>query len=449
MAQRRFLLNEDAIPTHWYNLAADLPSLPPPPLHPGTGQPIGPDDLAPLFPMSLILQEVSTDRWIEIPDPVREVLSMWRPTPLYRALGLEQALGTPCKIFYKYEGVSPAGSHKPNSSVPQAYYNKVEGITRLATETGAGQWGSALSFACARFGLECKVYMVRASYDQKPYRRSMIHTWGADVVASPSPDTEAGRAALAADPSTNGSLGLAISEAVEDAVQRDDTHYALGSVLNHVLLHQTVVGQEARKQLDIAGADPDVIVGCVMAIVVAFFIVVACAATIFKAGVKIETAADAAMALTPLVGEYATGLFAVGLFNASIFAACVLPLSTAYYICEGMGWELGVDKDFREAPQFFWLFTLIIAVSAGVILWPEAPLIGIMYISQVVNGAVLPFVLIFMLRLINDKRLMGDYVNGPVFNAIAWGTVLIVMGLTLVMTIDIIHPGFIALLMGR
>lgn len=263
MAQRRYLLNEDAIPTHWYNLAADLPSLPPPPLHPGTGQPIGPDDLAPLFPMSLILQEVSTDRWIEIPDPVREVLAMWRPTPLYRALGLEQALGTPCKIFYKYEGVSPAGSHKPNSSVPQAYYNKIEGITRLATETGAGQWGSALSFACARFGLECKVYMVRASYDQKPYRRSMIHTWGADVVPSPSPDTDAGRAALAADPSTTGSLGLAISEAVEDAVQRDDTHYALGSVLNHVLLHQTVVGQEARRQLELAGAEPDVIVGCV------------------------------------------------------------------------------------------------------------------------------------------------------------------------------------------
>lgn len=263
MAQRRYLLNEDAIPTHWYNLAADLPSLPPPPLHPGTGQPIGPDDLAPLFPMSLILQEVSTDRWIEIPDPVREVLAMWRPTPLYRALGLEQALGTPCKIFYKYEGVSPAGSHKPNSSVPQAYYNKIEGITRLATETGAGQWGSALSFACARFGLECKVYMVRASYDQKPYRRSMIHTWGADVVPSPSPDTDAGRVALAADPSTTGSLGLAISEAVEDAVQRDDTHYALGSVLNHVLLHQTVVGQEARRQLELAGAEPDVIVGCV------------------------------------------------------------------------------------------------------------------------------------------------------------------------------------------
>jgi NRAMP (natural resistance-associated macrophage protein)-like metal ion transporter len=193
----------------------------------------------------------------------------------------------------------------------------------------------------------------------------------------------------------------------------------------------------------------DVIVGCVMAIVVAFFIVVACAATIFKAGVKIDTAADAAMALTPLVGEYATGLFAVGLFNASLFAACVLPLSTSYYICEGMGWELGVDKDFREAPQFFWLFTLIIAASAGCILWPEAPLIAIMYISQVVNGAVLPFVLIFMLRLINDKRLMGDFVNGPVFNTIAWGTVAIVMGLTLVMTADIIHPGFIALLMGH
>jgi len=193
----------------------------------------------------------------------------------------------------------------------------------------------------------------------------------------------------------------------------------------------------------------DVIVGCVMAIVVAFFIVVACAATIFKAGVKIDTAADAAMALTPLVGEYATGLFAVGLFNASLFAACVLPLSTSYYICEGMGWELGVDKDFREAPQFFWLFTLIIAVSAACILWPEAPLIAIMYISQVVNGAVLPFVLIFMLRLINDKRLMGDFVNGPVFNTIAWGTVAIVMGLTVVMTLDIIHPGFIALLMGR
>jgi len=200
---------------------------------------------------------------------------------------------------------------------------------------------------------------------------------------------------------------------------------------------------------DYAFSRLDVIVGCIMAIVVAFFIVVACAATIFKAGIRIETAADAAQSLTPLVGEYATGLFAVGLFNASIFAACVLPLSTAYYICEGMGWELGVDKDFREAPQFFWLFTLIIAVSAGVILWPEAPLIAIMFISQVVNGAVLPFVLIFMLRLINDKSLMGDYVNGPVFNVIAWGTVVIVLALTLVMTLDLLHPGFIALLMGR
>lgn len=263
MDQRRHLLGQDDIPTRWYNIAADLPSMPPPPLHPGTGRPVGPDDLAPLFPMALIGQEVSTERWIDIPDPVRAVYALWRPTPLHRALGLEEALGTGCKIFYKYEGTSPAGSHKPNSSVPQAYYNKAEGITRLATETGAGQWGSALSFACARFGLECKVYMVRASYDQKPYRRSMIRAWGADVVPSPSPDTAAGRAALEADPGTTGSLGLAISEAVEDAVQRDDTHYALGSVLNHVLLHQTVVGQEARQQLAEAGAEPDVIVGCV------------------------------------------------------------------------------------------------------------------------------------------------------------------------------------------
>lgn len=263
MDQRRYLLTQDDIPTRWYNIAADLPSPPPPPLHPGTGQPVGPDDLAPLFPMSLIGQEVSTERWIDIPDPVRDVYALWRPTPLYRALGLERALGTDCRIFYKYEGTSPAGSHKPNSSVAQAYYNKAEGITRLSTETGAGQWGSALSFACAHFGIECKVYMVRASYDQKPYRRSMIRTWGADVVASPSPDTAAGRAALEEDPTTTGSLGLAISEAVEDAVQRDDTHYALGSVLNHVLLHQTVVGQEARQQLAQAGAEPDVIVGCV------------------------------------------------------------------------------------------------------------------------------------------------------------------------------------------
>ena len=263
MAQRRFSLPEDAIPRRWYNVAADLPSLPPPPLHPGTGRPVGPDDLAPLFPMALILQEVSGDRWIEIPDPVREVYAMWRPTPLHRAFGMEQALGTSCRIFYKYEGVSPAGSHKPNTSVPQAFYNREEGVARIATETGAGQWGSALAFACSLFGMECKVYMVRASYDQKPYRRSMIRTWGGEVVPSPSPDTNAGRGILEASPDSTGSLGIAISEAVEDAATREDTHYSLGSVLNHVLLHQTVVGQEAREQLAAAGAEPDVIVGCV------------------------------------------------------------------------------------------------------------------------------------------------------------------------------------------
>jgi tryptophan synthase beta chain len=263
VAQRRYLLAEDRIPRRWYNVAADLPSLPPPPLHPGTGEPVGPDDLAPLFPMALILQEVSGERWIEIPDPVREVYSMWRPTPLYRALGLEEALGTSCRIFYKYEGVSPAGSHKPNTSVPQAYYNRQEGVRRLATETGAGQWGSALALACNLFGLECKVYMVRASYEQKPYRRSMIHAWGGEVVASPSEETAAGRGILETDPESTGSLGIAISEAVKDAATRADTRYALGSVLNHVLLHQTVVGQEAREQLELAGAEPDVVVGCV------------------------------------------------------------------------------------------------------------------------------------------------------------------------------------------
>jgi tryptophan synthase beta chain len=262
MADRRILLTEQDIPTHWYNLASDLATLPPPPLHPGTGQPVGPDDLAPLFPMSLILQEVATDRWIPIPDPVRAVYAMWRPTPLHRALGLEQALGTDCRIFYKYEGGSPAGSHKPNTAVPQAYYNREEGVRRLSTETGAGQWGSSLSFAGALFDLEVKVYMVRASYDSKPYRRSMIETWGAEVVPSPSPDTNAGRGILAASPDSSGSLGIAISEAVEDAATRDDTKYALGSVLNHVLLHQTVIGQEAKKQLDIAGAYPDVVIGC-------------------------------------------------------------------------------------------------------------------------------------------------------------------------------------------
>ncbi len=263
MTQRRYLLNEDAIPRNWYNVAADLPSLPPPPLNPGTGAPIGPDDLIPLFPMALIMQEVSAERWIPIPDPVRDIYSMWRPTPLYRALGMERALGTTCRIFYKYEGVSPSGSHKTNTSVPQAFYNQQEGVSRIATETGAGQWGSALAFACQFFGIEAKVYMVRASYDQKPYRRSMIHTWGGEVVASPSPDTAAGRAALEATPDSTGSLGLAISEAVEDAATRNDTKYSLGSVLNHVLLHQTVVGQEAKEQLAMAGAEPDVIVGCV------------------------------------------------------------------------------------------------------------------------------------------------------------------------------------------
>jgi tryptophan synthase beta chain len=261
--QRRYLLQESDIPTQWYNVAADLDSLPPPPLHPGTGQPIGPDDLAPLFPMSLIGQEVAQDRWIPIPDPIREIYSLWRPTPLYRAHGLEQALGTRCRIFYKYEGVSPAGSHKPNTAVAQAWYAKQEGVNRLATETGAGQWGSALAFAGALLGLEVKVYMVRVSYDTKPYRRSMIETWGASVVPSPSQDTNAGRQVLAATPDSTGSLGIAISEAVEDAATREDTKYALGSVLNHVLLHQTVVGQEARKQLELAGAYPDVVVGCV------------------------------------------------------------------------------------------------------------------------------------------------------------------------------------------
>jgi tryptophan synthase beta chain len=213
--------------------------------------------------MSLIGQEVSTERWIPVPDPVREVYAMWRPTPLHRAVGLEHELGTTCRIYYKYEGVSPAGSHKPNTSVPQAYYNREEGVRRLSTETGAGQWGSALSFACSLFGLECKVYMVRASYDQKPYRRSMIRTWGGEVVASPSTETAAGRGILEADPSSTGSLGMAISEAVGEAAGNASTKYALGSVLNHVLLHQTVVGQEAIQQLEMAGAQPDVVIGCV------------------------------------------------------------------------------------------------------------------------------------------------------------------------------------------
>jgi tryptophan synthase beta chain len=261
MPQHRYLLNEDRIPQRWYNIAADLPTPMPPPLAPD-GSPLSPDMLTPIFPMELILQEVSQERWITIPDPVREIYALWRPTPLFRAVNFERALGTDCKIFYKYEGVSPAGSHKPNTSVPQAYYNAEAGVRRIATETGAGQWGCSLALACGMFGLECKVYMVRVSYDSKPYRRVMIETWNGECVASPSPDTNAGRAVLAANPDATGSLGIAISEAVEDAATREDTNYALGSVLNHVLLHQTVVGQEAVDQMKMAGAQPDVVVGC-------------------------------------------------------------------------------------------------------------------------------------------------------------------------------------------
>jgi tryptophan synthase beta chain len=263
MEKTKFVLDEAEIPTSWYNVLPDLPEPLSPVLHPGTKQPIGPADLAPLFPMALIMQEVSQERYIEIPEEVQRIYRLWRPTPLYRAYRLEKALDTPAKIFYKYEGVSPAGSHKLNTSVAQAYYNKQEGVRRLTTETGAGQWGSALSLGCRFFDLECKVYMVKVSYHQKPYRRIMMETWGANVVPSPSTDTEAGRRILAQDPESPGSLGIAISEAVEDAATREDTKYSLGSVLNHVLLHQTVVGQEAKKQLEKADAYPDIIVGCI------------------------------------------------------------------------------------------------------------------------------------------------------------------------------------------
>ena len=258
----KFVLDEDRIPRAWYNIAADLPVAPSPYLHPATLQPIGPDDLAPLFPMALIGQEVSADREIEIPDQVREAYALYRPSPLYRAHRLEAALDTPAHIYYKYEGVSPAGSHKPNTALAQAYYNKEQGVSRIATETGAGQWGSAMAFAGAYFGLEVKVYMVRASYDQKPYRRILMETYGAEVVPSPSPTTNYGRQVLAASPDSPGSLGMAISEAVEDAATREDTKYSLGSVLNHVLLHQTVIGQEAIEQMGMAGESPDVIIGC-------------------------------------------------------------------------------------------------------------------------------------------------------------------------------------------
>ncbi len=258
----KYTLSEESIPRAWYNIVPDLPSPLAPVLHPATHQPVGPDDLAPLFPMAVILQEVSEDREIEIPEPVRQVYAQWRPTPLYRARRLEQVLDTPARIYYKYEGVSPAGSHKPNTAVAQAYYNKQEGTKRLVTETGAGQWGSALAMACAFFGIECKVFMVRVSYDQKPYRRALMESFGATVSPSPSPETASGRAILAQHPDSTGSLGIAISEAVEVAAQDPHSRYSLGSVLNHVLLHQTVIGLEAIEQMALTDDDPDVIVGC-------------------------------------------------------------------------------------------------------------------------------------------------------------------------------------------
>ncbi|MEN9313928.1 MAG: Tryptophan synthase beta chain [Pseudomonadota bacterium] len=260
--QLKYLLDESRIPKRWYNIQADLPKALPAVLHPGTLQPVGPDDLAPLFPMELILQEVTTEREVEIPEPVRDIFRLWRPTPMYRARALEKALGTPARIFYKYEGVSPAGSHKPNTAIAQAFYNKEAGIKRLTTETGAGQWGSSLSFAGALMGIDVTVFQVRVSYDQKPYRRALMESYGARCIASPSMETAYGRAVLEKRPDHPGSLGIAISEAVEIAAQRDDTKYALGSVLNHVLLHQTIVGIEAIEQMQMADAYPDVVVGC-------------------------------------------------------------------------------------------------------------------------------------------------------------------------------------------
>ncbi|MFP4292814.1 MAG: TrpB-like pyridoxal phosphate-dependent enzyme [Cyclobacteriaceae bacterium] len=260
LENRKITLEEREMPEHWYNIAADMPNKPLPPLNPATREPIGPEALAPLFPMELIKQEVSTDKWIEIPDEVRNLYTLWRPTPLYRARSLEKMLDTPAKIYYKYEGVSPSGSHKPNTAIAQAYYNKQEGVKRITTETGAGQWGSALSFACRHFGIECEVYMVKISYNQKPYRKLMMNTWGANVIASPSEFTEAGKKILAKNPDSPGSLGIAISEAVERAAMDEQTKYSLGSVLNHVLMHQTVIGQEALKQMEKAGDMPDVVV---------------------------------------------------------------------------------------------------------------------------------------------------------------------------------------------
>lgn len=263
MENTKILLDENEIPRKWYNIQADLPTPLDPVLNPGTGEPIGPEDLAPLFPMELIKQEVSTERWITIPDEVREIYRLWRPTPLYRARRLEKALKTPAKIYYKWEGVSPPGSHKPNTAVAQAYYNMKEGVERLSTETGAGQWGSALAFSTCLFGLDCTVYMVKASYEQKPYRRVLMETWGAEVFSSPSQMTNAGREILKKDPETTGSLGISISESVEDAATHDNTKYSLGSVLNHVMLHQTVVGLETKKQFEMIEEYPDVMFGCV------------------------------------------------------------------------------------------------------------------------------------------------------------------------------------------
>ncbi len=260
MKNRKITLSEAEIPDKWYNIVADMPNKPLPPLHPETKQPIGPESLQPLFPMALIEQEVSAEKWIQIPDQVRDIYTMWRPTPLYRAYGLEKLLDTPAKIYYKYEGVSPSGSHKPNTAVAQVFYNQQEGVKRITTETGAGQWGSALSFACRHFGLECEVYMVRISYDQKPYRKLMMNTWGATVYPSPSNETQAGRSILDQNPDSPGSLGIAISEAIERAAADEATKYSLGSVLNHVLLHQTIIGLEALKQMEKAGEFPDLVI---------------------------------------------------------------------------------------------------------------------------------------------------------------------------------------------
>jgi tryptophan synthase beta chain len=262
MRQTKIFLNESEIPKQWYNIMADMPTPMSPPLHPGTGKPLAAEDMAPIFPMNLIEQEMSPDRWIDIPEEVLEKYMLWRPSPLYRAYNLEKILDAPVKIYYKNEGVSPAGSHKPNTAVAQAYYNKEFGIKKISTETGAGQWGSALSMACNMFGIECRVFMVRVSYDQKPYRRMMMETWGGKCFPSPSNLTETGRKLLAENPDSPGSLGIAISEAIEDAVGKDDSRYSLGSVLNHVLLHQTIIGLEAQKQLEKVGDYPDVVIGC-------------------------------------------------------------------------------------------------------------------------------------------------------------------------------------------